>query len=72
MAWVHGTVTYRGRVVEVREMKVRTRTKDKPSLGWEARIDLGAVEVKTTKFHPTQQEAERALLDTLHPFTLEE
>jgi nucleoside-diphosphate-sugar epimerase len=66
MAWVHGSREFRGLVVEVREV---TNRKPRFRLGWEARIHLDGAVILTSRWMPTQADAEALLLDALIAFT---
>lgn len=70
--WVHGSVTYRNRVVEVREVFSVMKGHPKRSLGWEAKIDLGGAVALTVGGEATQNAAERKLIDALAEFTRDE
>jgi hypothetical protein len=67
--WVDGSVIYRVHVVEV--MMVQ-KGFPKKSMGWQAKIVVGDVEVVTTKYYPTQKEAERAVCDACNKLFAQE
>lgn len=63
-AWVHGGWLVRGQPIEVREVFTVRKGHPKTSMGFEARICFApAIEVRTTKYHPTEQDAENAIRD---------
>lgn len=66
MSWIHGGRLYRDVVIEVEEVKSVRRGFPKTSLGWRAKLELPHVVIMTSDLRPTQDEAERLLIDVVN------